>query len=124
LVLGLRVPTPSPAARGVFLKLGARAYLVISIVMVAAVVEAGADGRITGARVAVGACTEVARRLTAVEAALLGVRADAALVQAEHLADLSPIDDVRGTALYRADAALELVRHAVAAFAAPARVAA
>ena len=124
LVLGLRVPAPAPAARGVFLKLGARAYLVISIVMVAAVIELGADGRIVRARVSVGACTEVPARLTALEAALVGARADALLVQAEHLAGLSPIDDMRGTAAYRGDAALELVRRAVGAFTAPARVAA
>ena len=39
------------------------------------------------------------------------MRALAAVVAAvEHLAELSPIDDVRGTAAYRQDAALTLVR--------------
>ena len=58
LVLGLRVPAAD--ARSCFLKLGARAYLVISIAMVAAVAEFAPDGRIARARVALGACAPVA----------------------------------------------------------------
>ena len=50
-------------SRSTFEKLGSRAYLVISIAMVAAVLEVDADGRIARARVAVGACSEVAQRL-------------------------------------------------------------
>ena len=114
LAVGLRIPADSDAARSVFLKLGARRYLVISIVMVAAVAEFDGAGRIARARVAVGACSPVARRLPALEAALVGQPPDPALVRAEHLAPLSPIDDVRGTAAYRRAAALELVRRAVA----------
>ncbi len=106
LALGLRIPTGGDAARSVFLKLGARRYLVISIVMVAAVAEIDGAGRITRARIAVGACSPVARRLPALEAALTGQPPDPALVRAEHLAPLSPIDDVRGTAAYRRAAAL------------------
>jgi CO/xanthine dehydrogenase FAD-binding subunit len=34
-------------------------------------------------------------------------------VRAEHLAPLSPIDDVRGTAAYRLEAALVMVRRAL-----------
>ena len=43
IVTALRIPKRSAAARGSFLKLGARRYLVISIVMAAAVVETDAD---------------------------------------------------------------------------------
>jgi CO/xanthine dehydrogenase FAD-binding subunit len=118
LVTGLFVPAPLPGTtvRSTFEKLGSRAYLVISIAMVAAVVEIGAAGRIARARVAVGACSEVAQRLPALEAELAGkpaVAATAALVLDEHLAHLRPIDDVRGTAAYRREAALELVRRAL-----------
>jgi CO/xanthine dehydrogenase FAD-binding subunit len=35
-------------------------------------------------------------------------------VTADHLAGLQPIDDVRGSAAYRREAALELVRRALA----------
>lgn len=115
LALGLRIPARGEAARSVFLKLGARRYLVISIVMVAAVAELDGAGRIARARVAVGACAPVAQRLPALEAALVGQRPDPALVRPEHLAPLAPIGDVRGTAAYRRTAALELVRRAVAA---------
>ena len=115
LALGLRIPHTGGAVRARFEKLGARRYLVISIVMVAAVAELAADGRIRRARVAVGACSPVAQRLPALEAALIGQRPDPALVRPAHLAPLAPIDDVRASAGYRRDAALELLRRAVAA---------
>jgi N-methylhydantoinase B len=105
-----------PGAWARFEKLGARTYLVISIVMVAAVIEA-AGGRIARARIAVGACSPVAQRLPALEAALAGLRVEAAaaIPQPEHLAPLSPIDDVRATADYRQHAALVLLRRALSA---------
>jgi CO/xanthine dehydrogenase FAD-binding subunit len=108
---------PEAAERGVsaFQKLGARAYLVISIAMTAArlVID---GGRITEARVAVGACSPVARRIGAVEAALVGRPVEAAVLavdEAAVAAALSPIADVRADAAYRARAAAELVRRAV-----------
>jgi CO/xanthine dehydrogenase FAD-binding subunit len=103
--------------RSTFLKLGARRYLVISIAMVAVVVWLSSDGHIARAAVAVGACSPVARRLPGLEAALLGETLRAELtdsVSADHLAPLSPIDDIRGTAAYRADAVLTLIRRAIA----------
>ena len=103
-------------ATSTFLKLGARAYLVISIAMVAAVVVRDSRGRITSARLAVGACAPVARRLPALEAELTGRHLRPGIgdvVRAGHLAPLSPIDDVRGTAAYRREAALVLVRRAL-----------
>ena len=99
-------------ALGRFVKLGARHYLVISIAMAACMVATGRDGRIATARIAVGACSAVAQRLSALEAALLGVEAGRAVQvpDAAHLAALSPIADVRGSAPYRGDAALTLLR--------------
>jgi CO/xanthine dehydrogenase FAD-binding subunit len=124
LALGLRIPLPTAPARAAFEKLGARRYLVISIVMVAAVAEFLPDGRIARARVAVGACSPVAARLPALEAALVGHWPDPALVQPEHLSALAPIGDIRATADYRCAAALELARRAVAALGAARAVAA
>jgi CO/xanthine dehydrogenase FAD-binding subunit len=122
LVTGLRVPkviagkaSPGGVARSSFLKLGSRAYLVISIVAVSVVLVV-ADGVVADARVAVGACSPVARRLRGLEGDLRGRPADASLGDVpgvEHLAELSPIDDVRGSAAYRRDAALTLVRRAI-----------
>lgn len=110
IVVALHVPRLQHA-RGAFLKLGARHYLVISIAMVAGVV-AVADGRIVSARLAVGACSAVAQRLPALEQALVGVTPQAApeVPQPEHLAHLAPIDDIRASAGYRRDAALTLLR--------------
>jgi CO/xanthine dehydrogenase FAD-binding subunit len=115
MVLGVRVPRRDVPAQSSFLKLGARRYLVISIVIVAAVAEFAPDGRVARARIAVGACSPRAERLSALETALIGTLPDPALVLPEHLASLDPIDDVRGTASYRRAAAVELVRRAVGA---------
>lgn len=111
LLTGVLVPKPCGSARAGFVKLGARRYLVISIVMAAAVLEIE-DGRIAAARIAIGACSPVARRLSDLEAALTGRRCApglGAVVESGHLTPLKPIDDVRGTANYRGDAARILV---------------
>ena len=117
IVTALHVPRCDDA-RGRFEKLGARRYLVISIVMAAGVIRF--EGRrVAEARIAVGACSPVARRLPALEAALFG--ADAAALrnvpQPAHLAPLAPIDDVRASAGYRAEAGLALLRDLLAGFA-------
>jgi CO/xanthine dehydrogenase FAD-binding subunit len=99
-----------------FLKLGARRYLVISIAMVAAVIERGRDGAVAQARIAVGSCSAVAQRLPELERQLRGKPCRVglgAVVEAGHLALLSPIDDVRATAAYRRDAARTLVARAI-----------
>lgn len=99
-----------------FLKLGARRYLVISIAMVAAILEKGRDGRIAKARIAVGSCSAVARRMPVAEAALIGAPAEIGVsrcITERELIGLTPIDDVRATAAYREDAVLTLIRRAV-----------
>jgi CO/xanthine dehydrogenase FAD-binding subunit len=116
LLTAILVPAPSRTSRSTFLKLGSRAYLVISIASVAAVVDVGVDGRVASARIAVGACSEVPMRIEAAEARLVGEVASPSLANAIDASDLdvlSPIDDVRGTAAYRRDVALTLVRRAV-----------
>jgi CO/xanthine dehydrogenase FAD-binding subunit len=116
MVTALLVPRPRRGARSTFLKLGARKYLVISIVMVAGVIEAADDGTVAAGRIAVGACSAVAQRLATLEAALAGLPLASGLADAvrpEHLDALAPIDDVRAPAAYRRDAALTLVRRAL-----------
>ncbi len=115
LVVALHLPQPPTDAGGAFVKLGTRSSLVISIAMVAAVVRV-AGGRIAAARLAVGACSPVARRLPAWEAALEGRSLDAVAglrPDPAHLAGLAPIDDVRATAAYRTEAVRDLCRRAV-----------
>lgn len=89
LLTAIWVPAARAAVPSVFVKLGARSHLVISICMVAA----DAEGR-----VAVGACSEVARLLDGTP--------------------LSPIGDVRASAAYRHAAAAVLAARARARLAA------
>ena len=117
LLIAIHLPRAAHEARSAFLKLGARRYLVISIAMAAATVEL--DGRrVAAARVAVGACSAVAQRLPGLEAALAGVPIDrlAERVDTAHLAPLTAIDDVRGSAAYRTDAVVTLLRRLLGSF--------
>lgn len=116
IVTAIRTPKASAGGSSSFQKLGARRYLVISIAMAAARIVAGKDGRIEQAAIAVGACSAVAQRLPALEAALVGSRSGREVEQAVAAADLArlaPIDDVRGSAGYRRDAAREIVLRAL-----------
>jgi CO/xanthine dehydrogenase FAD-binding subunit len=109
------IPRGLDDAISTFVKLGARRYLVISISMVAAIVQFETQ-KVVEARVAVGSCSAVARRLPVLEAELVGITVREPLgasVRPEHLASLSPIDDVRATAAYRIDASLRLVQRAL-----------
>jgi CO/xanthine dehydrogenase FAD-binding subunit len=112
------VPFLSSGARSAFLKLGSRRYLVISIIMSAAVVHTNNHGHVDDIRIALGAASPVAQRLKSLESDLLNQPASL-LAQFEitdaHLVPLSPIDDVRATASYRRDAAKELIRRTLAA---------
>ncbi len=109
------VPRRIENAASTFLKLGARRYLVISISMVAAIVQQDSSGRVAEAHIAVGSCSATARRLTRLEQDLIGLPVSqiADSVHAEHLSPLSPINDIRATADYRRDASLTLVRRAL-----------
>lgn len=122
LVTAILVPRPATTARGGFVKLGARRYLVISIVMAAGVVDVDEHGVIGSVRLAVGACSAVAARLPGLEAVLAGrpLAEAPALVGADHLAPLAPIDDVRASGAFRRAAALNMVRDLLAGFAAQA----
>ena len=118
LMTAIIVPKLSERARSRFLKLGARKYLVISIVMVATLIDLDDDGTVAKARVAVGSCAARAHRLPAVEAALAGQPFDGELlarIGEEQLDPLTPIDDLRGSAGYRREAAVALIRRSLAA---------
>ena len=114
-VSALIIPKSQQSARSTFLKLGARKYLVISIAMVAVVIEYDPGKLVTAARVCVGSCSAVAQRLPGLESALAGsaLHRLAERLEHGHLSALAPIGDVRGTADYRRDAAFELVRRAL-----------
>ena len=111
----LLVPEPHPQTRSHFIKLGARRYQLISVVMGAAVVRFDA-GKVADAAIAIGACSPVAMRLPALEAAMIGAQIVdlAGLPMAAHLTDLAPIDDVRANAVYRREAAMVVTRRLLA----------
>ena len=116
LVTAIRIPKGSASGASSFCKLGARRYLVISIAMTAVRIELDQGGRIADVAIAVGACSAAAQHLRGLESALRGLPADDNFdrhVQHEHFDTLTPIDDVRGSADYRRDAAREIVLRAL-----------
>jgi CO/xanthine dehydrogenase FAD-binding subunit len=113
LMTALHLARPPGHAGSAFEKLGARKYLVISIAMTAVIAGLDAEGRIDVARIAVGACSPVAQRLTALERDLIGRRPDNIEVTAEHLAPLAPISDVRADGRYRLEAVPHQITRAI-----------
>jgi CO/xanthine dehydrogenase FAD-binding subunit len=119
LLTAVVLPARSPNAVSTFLKLGHRRYLVISIVMVAALLDFDASGKVSYCGVGIGACSAAARRLPLLEQGLMGVtRGDVSSRTAQLLAGgacapLAPIDDVRATRDYRLDAAQCLIERAM-----------
>ena len=116
LLTAITIPRPMETCVSTFLKLGARKYLVISIVMVAVVLELDVHRIIKSARIAVGSCSPVAQRLPQLEDDLIGKKVGSNFSETpshEHLLSLTPIDDIRSKASYRKDAALTLIIRAL-----------
>lgn len=117
----LLVPAQERDERSVYLKLGQRNALAISVASVAVRLiparEAG-DWVCARALVAFGALAPTVVRGHRVEAALAGKRLDASTIErASALArvEVSPITDIRGSAEYRREMAAVLVRQALCA---------
>lgn len=112
----VRIPRLSPTCRSSFFKLGARRYLVISITMVAMVIDIASDGTIADLRISVGACSAKAQRLTRLEQDLTGKALTPylpELIKEIHMQEVSPIDDLRATGEYRNEATLVIVRRMI-----------
>lgn len=112
IVTAILIPKLPENTHSHFLKLGARRYLVISIVMASGVIVLDDEGLIAQARIALGACSPVALRLTRLEEDLKGRTLDVSLGEVPtltHLQDISPIEDIRASADYRFHTALKLV---------------
>ena len=112
LMVAINIPAMGDSACSAFVKLGSRRYLVISIVMASITLLADDNDYLQDIRIAVGACSSVAQRLSALEAVLTGqsIHDDlVSLVTPGMLTAQSPIDDVRGSGAYRMDAAQQLV---------------
>ena len=113
ILTAIHIPTPPDGAGSAFEKLGSRKYLVISIAMTAALIKCDGHGLISEARVAIGACSPVALRMTQLEADLIGLKLSEVEILPNHLSQLSPIDDVRGSEIYRLDIVQEQCRRAI-----------
>jgi CO/xanthine dehydrogenase FAD-binding subunit len=114
------LPEHSERARSTFIKLGHRKYLVISIVMVAVFMDFDESGQVTTCRIAIGSCAKAALRVHKLESLILAKHRDEVIsvvraYAAEIVAAIHPIDDVRGTAVYRQSASQELVLRAFTA---------
>ncbi len=110
----IRIPVPQ--GRVVFLKLGRRKAMTLSVVNVAVRLHTDGSG-CHEARIAIGSMAPTAIRCTQAETMLLGKKLDGELIQAcaeKAIADTSPIDDQRATAWYRLQAGKTLVARAVA----------
>lgn len=114
MVSAVLIPCDMENAASIFLKLGSRRYLVISISMVVVMLQYS-DEKVQKARIAVGSCSAVAQRLRQLENDLVGASARQAStkLKPEHLTPLSPIDDLRASAIYRLDASFRLVQRAI-----------
>ena len=113
LVSEIIIPYPKENSCGNFIKLGARAYLVISIVMVGVVAELDESGKVLNLSIAIGACSPVAKRLRLLEKEAVGRNIKSIKILPKYLELLEPIDDVRATAIYRKKVVPELVQRAI-----------
>lgn len=117
IVTAIVVPDTSSVSVSSFLKLGSRTYLVISIAMVAAVIQLDEQEVVKDIRIAVGACSPVACRLPELEQKLTGRHKDElknpSLFARESFSRLSPIDDVRGSAEFRLETVSEICRRCI-----------
>lgn len=111
----VHIPELPAGSQGSFVKLGARKYLVISICMVAVLVTVE-GGHVADIRIAIGAASPVALRLTVLEDALRGISVGAVqnAVTDDLIKGLTPITDVRASAEYRQRAAVPVIRRAIA----------
>ncbi len=105
---------PLPQGAGsLFLRLGNRRGMLISVVSAALVLQVADGGVVRDCRIALGAVAPTAIRCREAEAILLGRRVDTALIEeaaALAAATCRPIDDVRASAAYRRHGVRVLVR--------------
>ncbi|MDQ3540834.1 MAG: FAD binding domain-containing protein [Chloroflexota bacterium] len=115
LITTIRIPRMSPNQHGLFFKLGLRRAQAISVIHGALVLTF--DGEtVTDARIAVGCLAPMVVRAGTVERFLVGKRLDpVTCADAGRIAlqDVSPIDDIRGSAMYRLQSLERLIAHSL-----------
>ncbi len=116
IVTSINIPDVAAKSATSFEKYGTRAYLVISLAMVATSIRRDASGDISDLRICVGACSPVAKRITKLEERLVRERNSKTAIdqiKVEDFSMLSPIDDIRCTAEYRFKLLPVLVKRAL-----------
>lgn len=116
LIVRFRLPDPPAGSRQAFRKVGTRRAQAISKVVVCGVGRVAGDGRIDHLRLAAGSVAATPVRLRAAEAAGEGGAWSEDLATAVGRAaagEVTPIDDVRSTAAYRAGVLETVVRRLV-----------
>jgi carbon-monoxide dehydrogenase medium subunit len=116
LIVAIRVPPVSAGTRAHFVKFLHRSQDDYATVSVAALARLGPDGRVTHARVTLGAVGPVPIRATEVEHLLLGERLTTesiAAAAAVVTTAIDPLTDSRGTAAYKRDMAVVWTRRAL-----------
>lgn len=99
-----------------FVKIGPRRGMTIAIVNAAALVGLDRDGRINQARLSIGAVAPTAIRCRRTEQELIGKQPSERLwesVSSLVNEEISPIDDIRGSAQYRRRVAFILIKRAL-----------
>jgi CO/xanthine dehydrogenase FAD-binding subunit len=117
LMTAVTLPAPRADEGTAYIKIGNRAAITIAVLSAAVRLRWDAAGRVTDAAVAVGAASEIARRMPAMESRLLGVTLDAlddVPVDIDLDRQLSPITDLRATAEYRRQMVATTIRRACA----------
>ena len=115
ILVAIRLPVPAARTGDAYLRLIPRAEMDIAVVGAGVSLTLDSQGVVTAARVALGAVAPTTLLVPAAGAALLGSRLEEAALaslQAEARAACRPIDDKRGTAVYRTRVAGVLVRRA------------
>jgi xanthine dehydrogenase iron-sulfur cluster and FAD-binding subunit A len=113
LIREIRIPAMTDSHRGLFIKLGLRRAQAISVIDFAIVLTLSGD-EIADTRITLGSLAPTIVHARTVEAYLRGKRLDEEVCQqAGRLAreDVTPIDDVRGSATYRLDTLDALVAY-------------
>jgi xanthine dehydrogenase small subunit len=113
LIEAIELPLPAKKPqRQMFRKVGTRAAQAISKTVAAGLLWLAPDGTVRDVRLALGSMAPTVRRLQTVERFLAGRRLTPAVItEAASLvaADVTPIDDVRSTAVYRLATSQRLV---------------
>ncbi len=112
LVVEVRIKPPGDGYVGHFFKHGLRRGDAIAVVNGAVLIDLGDDGTVRDARIALGAVAPTVVRSPAAESLLIGSRLTKDVMRraAEAvLKDISPIDDIRGSAAYRRELSVNYV---------------